>query len=574
MPMAMKPQMTPGRLDLDDRREHWLTIFGRLKPGVTLAQAQTAINTPYVGQVEEDIKVYRNPSENFLKQLRAKRIVLKPREHGRGGLQSRARTPVYLLLGITGMVLLIACANVANLLLARASARSKEIALRLSLGATRAQLVGQLLTESWIAALVSGLAGLGVATLTLRAIIAALPPSRGIILSPDLDVRVLLFSLALCLVTGLVFGLFPALQSTKHDLATVIKDQAGQSSGTGAANRFRKTLAVAQMALFLMLLVTAGLFGKSLLKQMRVELGLRTDHLISFEVDPSLNKYNTEQTAAFYDQLEQRLGSIPGVTLVSSTTVPAIAGSNSGRNITVDGFVPLNDDDSNANYAVTGSGYFRTMGIALQAGREFTNADNKAGQKVGIVNETFAKFYFKGASPLGRMFASGTRKPDTTIVGLVKDSKYSDMDEKPRRVFYLPYRQLERMPSLHFYTRTAVDPSSLAPQLRRAVASLDPNLPVSEVKTMEAQIEENLSANKLMTQMTLVFAGLAALLAGIGLDGVLANNVARRTREIGIRMAIGATGGDVRWMVVREVGIMFAIGAALGLGVVGPCRAW
>ena len=565
VPMAMKPQMTPAAHDLDDRRSHWLTIFGRLKPGVSLAQAQTAINTPYVGQVEEDLKVYRNPSENFLKQVRAKRIVLKPGEHGRGGLRNHAQTPVYLLLGITGMVLLIACANVANLLLARASARSKEIALRLSLGATRAQLVGQLLTESWIVALMSGVAGLGVATLTLRAIISALPPSRGLILSPDLDLRVLLFSLALCLVTGLAFGLFPALQSTKHELATVIKDQAGQSSGTGAANRFRKTLAVAQMTLSLMLLVTAGLFGKSLLKQMRVELGLRTDHLISFEVDPSLNKYNAGQTAAFYDQLEQRLGSIPGVTLVTSTTIPVIAGSNSGQNISVDGFVPLNDDDSDANFAATGSGYFRTMGIALQAGREFTNADNKAGQKVGMVNETFAKFYFKGASPLGRMFARGTGKPDITIVGLVKDSKYSNMDEKPRRVFYIPYRQLERMPPLHFYTRTAVDPGSLAPQLRRAVASLDPNLPVSEVKTMDAQIEENLSANKLMTHMTLGFAGLAALLAGIGLYGVLAYNVARRTREIGIRMAIGATGGDVRWMVVREVGAMFGIGAALGL---------
>ena len=565
VPMAMKPQVTPGDHHLDDRREHWLTMAGRLKPGVSLAQAQTAINVPYVGQVEEDIKVYRNPSANFLKQLRAKRIVLKPGEHGRGNTRSNARTPIYLLLGITGMVLLIACANVANLMLARGAARAKEIALRLSLGATRGQLVGQLLTESWVLALASGLLGLGVAVLILQALVAGIPPSEGIVLAANLDTRVLWFSLALCVMTGLAFGLLPALQSTRHDLAAVIKDQAGQSSGTGAANRFRKSLAVAQMALSLMLLVTAGLFGKSLVNQMRIELGIRTDHLISFEVDPALNKYNPEQTAAFCDQLEQRLAAVPGVSLVSSTSVPVIAGSNSSQNITVDGFVAATDDDNDASYTLTGSGYFRTMGIALAGGREFTAADNQSGQKVGIVNETFAKFYFKDGQPLGRLFSQGRRKPDITIVGLVKDSKYSDLEEKPRRVFYLPYRQMKRMPSLYFYARTVVDPRSIAPQLRRAVSSLDPNLPIAEFKTMEAQIAENLTPTRLLTQMTMGFAALAALLAGIGLYGVLAYNVALRTREIGIRMAIGATGGDVRWMVMREVGWMLGLGTVLGL---------
>jgi predicted permease len=565
VPLAMKPQMTPARDDLDNRRSHWLTLFGRLKQGVTHEQAKTALNVLYVPQVEEDIKAYRNPSENFLKQLRAKRIQLKPGQYGRGETRGGAQTPIYLLFGITAMVLLIACANVANLLLARGAARSKEIALRLSLGATRGQLIGQLLTESWIVALLSGLLGLGVAGATLRVLSASVPPAEGVTIATDLDAQVLLFSLALCLLTGLAFGLFPALQSTNHDLATVIKDQAGQSSGSGAANRFRQSLVTGQMAVSLMLLVTAGLFGKSLVTAMQVELGLRSDHLISFSVDPSLNKYTNEQTAAFYDQLEQRLAAIPGVSLVSATTVPAIAGNNESENIKVDGFAPSNDDDSDAFLAVTGSGYFRTMGIPLIAGREFTPADNKSGQKVGMVNETFVRFYFKDGQPVGRMFAEGNRKPDITIVGLVRDSKYSELGEKPRRVFYLPYRQKQRMPSLYFYLRTAVEPESIAPQIRRAVSSVDPNLPIDSVKTMEAQISENLSSKRVLTQMTLAFAGLAALLAGIGLYGVLAYNIARRTREIGIRMAIGATGADVRRMVVGEVGVMLAIGAGLGL---------
>ena len=566
VPMAIKPQIAGGEDDLDDRLSHWLTVFGRLKPGVTAEQAQTALAIPYVAQVEEDIKVYRKPSDNFLKQVRAKRLLVKPGQYGRGNMRRSAQTPIYLLLGITGMVLLIACANVANLLLARGAARAREIALRLSLGATRGQLVGQLLTESWMVALMSGALGLGVAVLTLRILNASIPPSEGIVLSSNLDGRVLLFSLALCLVTGLVFGLFPALQSTNHDLATVIKDQAGQISGSSAANRFRQMLAIGQMAVSLMLLITAGLFGKSLLKATSVELGMRTDHLISFEVDPSLNKYTPEQTATFYDQLEQRLASIPGVVLVTATSLPPIAGSNSSQNITVDGFAPSHDDDSDASYARTGSGYFRTMGIPLVSGREFTPADNRAGQKVAIVNQTFARFYFKDeGQAMGRMFAQGRRKPDMTIVGVVKDSAYSELGETPRRVYYSPYRQLNRMSSLYFYLRTAVEPGAIATQIRRTVASLDANLPIDGLKTMDAQISENLSAQRLLTQMTLSFAGLAALLAGIGLYGVLAYNVARRTREIGIRMAIGATGANVRGMMVREVGAMLGIGCGLGL---------
>ena len=569
LPMAMKAQITPRSDGLDDRTSYWLTVVGRLKPGMTIAKAQAGINIPYAAGVEEDIKVYSKPSENFVKQLRAKRIELRPGAHGRGGIIREARTPVLMLLGITGVVLLIACANVANLLLARASARAKEIALRLSLGATRAQLMGQLLTESMVIALVSGALGIVVAVVTLRAVVAQLPPTEGTVISADLDGAVLAFTVVVSVVTGLIFGLFPALQATKHDLATVIKDQAGQSSGTGAANRFRKILATAQIAASLLLLVTAGLFGKSLLNLTRINLGIRTDHLISFMVDPELNKYSPEQKAAFYDQLQEKLQAIPGVTSVAASGVPAIAGDSWGQNITVDGFTaPPDSDADNANFSHIADGYFRTMGVALVKGREFSKADNLTGQKVAVVNETFVTHYFNGGEAIGRMFALGGgsgKKPDITIVGVVKDTKYANVQEKPVRLFYVPYRQFKRQPALYFYARTAVDPGSIVPQIRRTVASLDPNLPIAQLKTMQAQLEENIFVERLLMRMTLSFAALATLLAAIGLYGVLAYNVARRTREIGIRMAIGATAGDVRKMVMGEVAVMLGIGMALGL---------
>ncbi|MEZ5402730.1 MAG: ABC transporter permease [Bryobacteraceae bacterium] len=583
VPVAMRPQVIPSRRgerdevdDLDNRRVHWITIFGRLKPGTTLAQAQAALDVPYRAQVEEDIKAYSTPSKTLVEQVRAKHIVLKPGKHGRGGLRGGARTPILLVLCITAVVLLIACANVANLLLARASTRSREIALRLSVGATRWQIIRQLLTESWVLAGVSGAAGLLVAVATLRLMIASVPARGGPSLTATLDVSVLLLSLGLCLATGVLFGLYPAIQASRADVASAIKDQAGQASAGGAANGFRKALTVGQMAASLALLVTAGVFGTSLLKQLRMELGLRADHLISFSVDPSLNKYTPAQTASFYERLERGLAAAPGAMLVTSTAVPVIAGSNWSENITVPGFAASRDEDNDSYMALIGPAYFRTMGTPLLAGREFTESDTVAGQPVAIVNETFADFYFKDGQAIGRVFSegSGDKLVPVTIVGVTANAKYSSLKEKPRRVFYIPYRQRKNMPALNFYVRTAAPPERLAPQLRRVVAEIDPNLPIDNLKTMDAQLAENMAEERLMTNLVLAFAGLATVLAAIGLYGVMAFNVARRTREIGIRMAIGATGGDVRRMVLREAAWMLAVGTAGGVALaMGASRA-
>jgi predicted permease len=557
VPVCMKKEVTPDWNGLSDRKNYWISLFGRLKPGMTLKRAEVAINVAYRGQLLQDVELLRRPKPDLLAQFKAKKVILKEGQYGRGGLRDQTKQPLFLLVGITGLVLLIACANVANLQLARGAARTREVAVRLAMGASRMQLIRQLLTESCLLAIAGGALGLVGAHWTLRGILASLPPSRGLqgFLSDKLDGRVLLFSFALSVATGVVFGLVSSL-----------KTQAGQASPTASANAFRKTLVTAQMAISLLLLISAGLFGKTLVNLSSVDLGIKADHLLTFSLMPRLNKYTDQATASFHQQLTDRLAAIPGVKLVSSAMVPAIAGSTWGSNVTVEGYTSATDAGSDSDYNRIGAGYFRTMGMPLIGGREFTPADNLAGPKVVIVNEAFARQFLPNQNPIGRHMALGDGKPNMEIVGVVKNAKYSDLKERPPSVFFTPLQQNVHWDLLNFYVRTALDPDHTAPEVRRAVASLDPNLPIHELKTMEAQIEENLFVERILSTLTNAFAGLATLLAAVGLYGILAYNVARRTREIGIRMALGADPAHVRGLVVREVAIMLLAGTVAGVG--------
>jgi putative ABC transport system permease protein len=569
-PISLKKTLTPDWDAFQDRQNYWIPLFGRLKPGTTPAQASNAINAIYRGELEKDIALLKHPSQSLLQRFRAKKVVLRPGQYGRGNLREEGRQPLLLLLGITAMVLLISCANVANLQLARASARTREIAIRLAIGASRVQLIRQLLLESCLLAVAGGAVGLGAAYWTQRALIAALPASSGMqsALTPSLDPSVLLFCLGLSLVTGVAFGLFPALQTTRPDLVPALKSQSGQSSSAGSANKFRKSLVTAQVAISLLLLICAGLFARSLANLSNIDLGLRVDHLLTFSISPKLNKYTDERAAQFYDQLTQRLASIPGTRLVSAANTPAIAGDTSTTNVTVEGYTPSPDESTDSNQDVIGPDYFRTMGTPLIAGREFTPADNLAAPKVAIVNEAFVRHFLPNRNPLGHRLARGAGdkvKLDIEIVGVVKDAKYADMGAATPRAYYLPYRQNKQQGDLYFYIRTAIEPQQVAEQIRRVVAALDANLPIRDLKTMQNQIEENLFAERLLSSLTEWFAGLATVLAAIGLYGVLAYNVSRRTREIGIRMALGAEAAHVRGLVIREVTFTLLIGTAIGL---------
>jgi predicted permease len=575
VPITLRGLMSPGFDQFHNRRSYWAYVFGRLRPGVTIEQARTAINLPYRGIINDvEAALQQGMSDQTMKRFRAKAVTVEPGFQGQSSVHREARTPLMLLLGVTAFVLVIACANIANLLLARSAARAGEMAVRLSIGAGRRHLVMQLLTESMLLALLGGLAGLLVATWTLRGIAAMLPPDPAATIPVSLDGRALLFAAILTVATGLLFGLFPALHSTRSDLVSVLKGQTGQPSGARAAARFRTSLATAQIAISMALLVSAGLFTKSLLNVSRVDLGLELDNVATFGVSPELNGYTPERSAIFFERLEDELAGVPGVTSVAASLVPLLAGSNWGSNVSVEGFTRGPDTDANARFNEVSAGYFRTLGIPLMSGREFERSDGLKAAKVAIVNEAFAKKFNLGRDAVGkRMAQGGGEKLDIEIVGLVQNAKYSEVKAEIPPLFFLPYRQDDSIGFINYYVRTSLRPEDLLAAIPRVVAKLDPNLPVENLRTMPQQVRDNVFLDRLITTLSTAFAVLATLLAAIGLYGVLAYTVAQRTREIGLRMALGAAPSRVRSMVLRQVGLMTVIGGIIGLGaalVVGP----
>jgi predicted permease len=571
VPISMKKEMTADWDGLKDRKDYWVTLFGRLKPGETLEQAQTAIDVTYQPQLQQDMALLTKTTEDSLKKWRAKKIELKAGDYGRGSLREQGKKPLQLLLAMTLLVLLIACANVANLQLTRALARTRETAVRLALGASRGQLTAQLLLEAGIVAVTGAVAGLAVAYWTQRGILAALPPRTlgpGV-MTAALNGRMMLFALGLAAATSLIFGLYPALQASKPQLTLALRDQSGQTTASRSTGFFRKGLVTLQTAVSLLLLISAGLFGKTLVNLTRINLGIRTDHLIGFALTPKLNGYSDERTATLYHDLRERLAALPGVTSATGARVPAIANSSSSGNMTVEGFTSKGEGDDNSHFNEVGPDYFRTMGIPLIAGREFTDSDRAGAPKVAVVNEAFVRHFIANRNPIGVQVMRGsdtTIKYDTVIVGVVKDALYSSMREPPVPIYYSASAQARQQRNMYFYVRTAIDPVQSAGAIRAAVASFDPNLPVTNLRTMQEQIDANVATERLLSIMTGTFAGLATLLAAVGLYGVLAFNVARRTREIGIRMALGAGAAQVRRLVVREVLVIVGIGTVVGLG--------
>jgi predicted permease len=568
VPITMRDAMEAMfKGSLENRRSYWAYAFARLKPGVSVERAAASINVPYHAILNDvEAPLQKGMSDQTMKRFRARALTVKQDPRGQSRLHEEARTPLILLMSVTGLVLLIACANIANLLLARAAGRSAEMAVRLSIGASRWHLVRQLLTEAGVLATCGGALGLVVARWTLDLILSLLPVRAAATVSATIDGRIMLFAAGIAAGTGLLFGLFPALHSTRPNLVMALKGQAGQPAGARSAAWFRTSLVTAQVGLSMLLLVCAGLFVKSLFNVSRVNLGVNVDRVATFGVSPELNGYSPQRSLELFERLEDELGAVPGVTGVTAAVVPLLAGNNWGSSLEVEGFPSGPDTDTQANFNKIGPSYFRTFGVPLIVGREFTRADAANGARVAVVNEQFTRKFNLGRNAVGKHIQDGGKNsPQIEIVGVVADAKYSEVKDAPPPQFFVPYRQGETMGFMNFYVKTALEPEQVLSTITKVVSRLDPNLPVEDLLTMEQQVRENVFMDRLMTVLSVSFAVLATLLAAVGLYGVLAYTVAQRTREIGLRMALGAAPVRVRRMVLSQMGMMTLIGGTAGL---------
>ena len=571
VPMMMQAQMTPRSDRLEARNLSWVTAFGRLKPGVDIAQAKASLQPLMrnILAVEAQEPTAQHYSDYDRAQFLKNSVDLLPGSQGWSGLRERLQTPLWVLAALSGAVLLLACANVANLLLARATSREREMAVRLAIGAGRWRIVRQLLVESFLLSAIGTAAGLGLAFLADRVLLAAYfsaDSASDFPISPAPDARVLVFALGMMLFTVLVFGLAPTIQSSKADVAPNLKDRAGSVAG-GRQVSLRKMLVSGQMALAMLLLVGAILFLRTLANLEVSGPGFSAEHLMAFTVDPSLNGYANDRARDFFRQLTNDLEALPGVSSVGRSSMPILQGHGWSNPVIAEGYSADLGQEQRPICDMISPKLFTTLGVPFVAGRDFTVLDTRP---LAIINETFAHKYFPGRSPIGLhigLVDDRAARPDSLdleIVGVVKDLKFKNLRDPAPPQAYLPNWLEENSRFMTFYLRTRVDPQQLAQAVREQVRRLDPNVPVVDLRTIDEQIGLSLKSERLVASLSAAFGALAMALAVIGLYGVMAYTVARRKHEIGIRMALGALQSDVLWMVMRQVALLSGTGLVIG----------
>jgi predicted permease len=577
VPLMMKAQITPTWNALDERLWRWVKVFARLKPGVSPDQARASLEPFFRTVLERDLadRGFSTASSATRERYLTNTLTLPDASQGRSSLRRALTTPLWLLMATAAGVLLIACANIANLLLVRGAARQREMAVRLALGATRGRLVTQLLVESLMLACAGALGGLAVAA-------AAAPIVLGFFVSPDVpqpistspDWRILAFTAAVTMATGVLFGVAPALQSTRPNVAPTLKDQA--TNVLGGQGRLRKVLVASQIAVSLLLLIGATLFLRTLDNLLAVDIGFETSRLLSFSIDPSLNGYDPPKVKQFTKTLLERLNAAPGVEGAGLAGIRLLEGNQWSTSMSVEGYQPKPDESQTQWANNISPGYFRTMGIPILAGRDFTERDEltvapppgSPDFRVAIVNERFARHYFGDANPVGRRIGFGADPGTPTpieIVGVVRNSKYTDIRDEVQRQVFFPFFEASRPNAYTIYVRTSRPAESMFNLVRQTVAGLDTNIPIHGTRTLEGQVALSLSRERLVATMTATFGALATLLAVVGLYGVMSYTVTRRTREIGVRVALGATSASISWLVIREVLVIAAAGIAAAL---------
>jgi predicted permease len=570
IPVVMADQITSKIKPLDDRRSRWVQIFGRLKPGVSLQTAKASLQPIFHRALEMEVqqKEFAHASNYTRQQYLRMTLDVMPGGAGQNEAKQFLEAPLWALMAMVGLVLLIACANVANLMIARATARQKEIAIRLSMGASRLRLVRQLLVEGVLLSLIGGLLGLALLPWTLQLLFRIMPhmdpPLR---FQTDINLSALTFVLVVSLFTAILFGLAPAMRATRPDLATTLKEQAGAVAGGGHAG-WRKMLAAAQVSLSLLLLIGAGLFVRSLQNLKDLDPGFDVTNLLSFSVDPTLGGYKPERAKQFYKELTQNLKALPGARSAALCVVAPLSYDDWESSVAVEGYTAKPGEDMAPHVNYVSPGFFEAFKIPLYGGRDFTEKDAIGALKVVVVNEKFARQYFGNQSPVGRHIGLGGdpgTKTDIEIIGVVRDTKYETMiQEIPRQIFF-PYLQSEFAAGMTAFVRTDMGSAQMFPVLRTAVRRINPNLPVYGMKTEESQRDDSMAVQRLAATLSGAFGVLATVLAAIGLYGVMAFVVVRRTREIGIRMALGAAAGNVIWLVMREVLLLVGAGVLVGL---------
>jgi predicted permease len=566
IPVTMQQQIITGRMWLENYEASWLHCIARLKPGVSVEQARANVNLLLQQMIAGPLGAKLNKADR--ENLKQSKIKVTAGGGGFSQLRGDFEQPLILLMTIVGLVLVIACVNVANLLLARAAARQKEIAVRMAIGAAPGRVIRQLLTESVFLAFAGGAFGLLIAHWGTAALLR-LSRTNDLEASPDL--RVFAFTAAVCFLTGILFGLIPALRSRRVPVALTLKSGAQSGSGGRGGWNWGKALVTGQVALSLLILFAAGLLVRSLQNIRNVDLGYNREHILLVSTDPLSAGYDKLRITQFGNELSAQFANIPGVRAATYSKNGLFSGSDSSNSIKVEGYIPKSGEDTDAGYDEVGPNYFSSVGIPLLLGRDIGPQDTQASSKVAVLNEAMAKFYFGAANPIGRKFSIDspeTKDQQVEIVGVARDTRARDDELKGpvRPRFYIPAAQLPLPnPVLNFEIKTVGNPLAVVQSVRKQIKSFDARVPVYSVRTVTEATENQIRQEILIAKLSSFFAGLALLLAAIGLYGILSYSVAGRTREIGVRMALGAQRGRVLQMVFQEAGKLVLFGVLLGI---------